>query len=90
MGGIGDILSGHLNELFGLNKDIASSRLKICRQCPLCKKTYFGLICNNKLWINPKTGDISNNKKDGYVNGCGCRLSAKTTEWNQKCPIGKW
>lgn len=49
-----------------------------------------GEICNSKLWYNPETEDISEIYKDGYINGCGCRLGAKTRLPNESCPAGKW
>lgn len=89
--GINNILNGHTNELFGLNKNISQARLTICRQCPLYKDNILlGEICNNKRWYNPNTKDESATKKDGYINGCGCRLKAKTTLANAVCPIRKW
>lgn len=88
--GIGAILNGHLNEVLGLNTDVSDKRLVICKKCPLFKTTMFGPICNNKLWLNLKTGDISTKKMDGYVSGCGCRLQSKTRVINATCPIGKW
>lgn len=88
--GIGAILDGHTKELLGINKDMSKARLAICDKCPLCKKTILGPICNSKLWINTNTGEISLEKKDGYKNGCGCRLEAKTTLVNASCPINKW
>lgn len=89
--GLGAILNGHTNEVFGLNQNISDARLRVCRNCALYKKSVvLGEVCNNKLWINPDTGDLSMVKKDGYINGCGCRLKAKTTLPNATCPIGKW
>jgi hypothetical protein len=87
---VGDIIKGHANELLGLNKDMSKARLAICKECPLYKETLAGAICNNKLWYNPDTKDISSEKKDGYIRGCGCRLSAKTTISYMVCPVGKW
>lgn len=86
---VGKIITGHLNELLGLNKDLSEERLKICKKCPIYSNK-FGGLCNNKLYIDPKTNKISIYKKDGYVKGCGCRLQAKTTILNEKCIIGKW
>lgn len=88
--GIEAIVSGHVNEMLGLNQDISSNRLRICHKCPLLKNTILGPICNSDLWIDVKTGDISATKKSGYKNGCGCRLKAKSTLPNASCPIGKW
>lgn len=86
---IGQIVQGHLNEVLGLNKDISQERKKICYQCPLFSSK-FGGICNNKLWLNIETGDVSTYPIDGYKSGCGCRINAKTTLSNSKCPVGKW
>ena len=86
---IGQIVQGHVNEVLGLNQDIAKVRMEICRKCPLFKDTMGG-ICNPKLWLNPKTGDVSTTKKHNYFRGCGCRLAAKITVPRAKCPTGKW
>lgn len=86
---IGQIVKGTINEVLGLNKDISLERSKICYLCPLYSKKLGG-ICNNKLWLNIETGQISLEKKDGYYNGCGCRINAKTTLLDAECPIGKW
>lgn len=86
---IGNIVKGHANELLGLNKSLQESRMDICKKCPLFKQVAGG-ICNPSLWLNPKTEEISNNKKDGYVKGCGCRLRAKTTLVKSHCPARKW
>ena len=88
--GFSQILSGHLNEVLGLNKDISSKRLQICSQCPLYKKTIVGPICNNKLWYNVRTNEVSDKQKLGFKKGCGCRLNAKTSLPNASCPLGKW
>ncbi len=87
--GISSILKGHLNEALGLNKDISLTRLNICKRCPLMLDK-FGGICNNRLWINPNTQELSIKELDGYKNGCGCRIRAKITLLNSTCPIGKW
>lgn len=88
--GVTDIFQGHTNELLGLNKDISKTRLDICIKCPLYKKTIAGPICNSKLWLDVKTGDVSLTSKQGYKNGCGCRLNAKTTLPLAECPLSKW
>lgn len=89
--GLSAILNGHTNEMLGLNKNMSEARIRVCKECKLYKKSViFGEICNSKLWLNPDNGDISTEKKDGYINGCGCRLRAKTTLPNEFCPVGKW
>jgi hypothetical protein len=84
------IAKGHLNELLGRNKDFSEKRLKICEQCPLCKKDnkFLGWMCNSSIYMDIKTGETSPKYKIGYKNGCGCRLTAKTTLLNAKCPTG--
>ena len=84
-----DIIQGHTNELLNINEELSKSRLKICYRCPLYSKRLGG-ICNNRLWLNPNTGDISVNKKEGYIRGCGCALKYKTNNRDEQCPAGKW
>ena len=86
---IGNIVKGHVNEMLGFNKDIKQIRLDICHKCPIFSNK-FGGLCNNKLWLDPETNDVSFEKKDGYYRGCGCRLQAKTTIPQAVCPAGKW
>lgn len=86
---LGNIIQGHWNEVMGRNKDMSERRLNICYSCPIYS-TRLGGLCNNKLWLNPNTGDVSTTKKEGYKNGCGCRLQAKTKLPNAVCPLGKW
>lgn len=86
---IGNIVTGHLNEVLGLNKDLVKERMKICKICPLYSQRLGG-VCNNRLWLNVKTGDISLEAKPGYNRGCGCRLQAKLTLSHERCPVGKW
>lgn len=84
-----NIIHGHYNELLDKNSDISKPRLQICYACPLYS-TKLGGICNNKLWLNMTTGDVSTEAKPGYKNGCSCRLNAKTRLPNAVCPLGKW
>lgn len=86
---IGNIVNGHMNELLGLNKNLSATRMYICIKCPLYSSRLGGM-CNNKLWYNKENGDVSMSYKAGYIKGCGCRLKAKTTIANEKCPAGKW
>lgn len=84
-----DIANGHFKEVFGMNEDLSRNRLQICHRC-LLYSSKFGGICNDKLYMNPNTGEISTEPKDGYKKGCSCRLKAKTRLANAKCPLGKW
>lgn len=49
---IGNIITGHVNELLGLNKSLKDVRLAICYKCPLYSPK-FGGLCNNRLWLDP-------------------------------------
>lgn len=69
---------------------IQSDRMVICAMCPLCKDSEEGYICNAKLYLHPRTGDVSTKPKDGYVRGCDCLLEYKTKEEDERCPAGKW
>lgn len=84
-----DIVNGHVKELLNLEEDLSKNRLKVCYRCPLYSRKLGG-TCNNRLWLNVNTGDVSISRKDGYINGCGCRLKAKTRLPNAECPVGKW
>lgn len=84
-----DIANGHVKEILNLNQDLSNNRLKICYSCPLYSSKLGG-TCNNKLWLNVNTGDVSMENKSGYKRGCGCRLLAKTRLPNAICPVGKW
>lgn len=86
---VANIVKGHVNELLNLNADISENRLKICKDCPIYSPNWGG-ICNEKLWLDPDTNAVSVRPKEGYVQGCGCRLLAKTTLPNAKCVAGKW
>ena len=88
--GITNIVNGHLNELLGNNEEIAKARIRICKKCPIMKDSFIGYVCSSKLWLNPKTGDISTERKDGYKRGCGCRLNAKVRDTKSSCPACKW
>lgn len=84
-----DIIDGNVKNLLNINEDLSDSRMKICYSCPLFSNKLGG-ICNNKLWLDPITGDVSVSRKDGYVKGCGCVLRSKTRLPHAKCPAEKW
>lgn len=69
--------------------DLGESRMQVCYSCPIYSPK-FGGLCNNRLWLNPNTGDVSTEQKEGYKRGCGCRLRAKTKLPHEMCPLGKW
>lgn len=86
---IKNIIKGHTNELFGINKNLSEQRLNICKKCPIYSHE-FGGLCNSKLYFDPETNEVSTNRKFGFIKGCGCRLKAKTTVASAHCPADKW
>lgn len=84
-----NIIKGHVNEMLGLNKDISEVRMNICKACPIFSPK-FGGMCNRKLWLDPKTNDVSFEEKEGYIRGCGCKLPQKTSVIDEFCNAGKW
>jgi hypothetical protein len=88
-----EIASGHINELrskIGLANEndeyIFAKREKICDACPLKN----GNSCDTQKWIDPITLEISKMPKNGFIRGCGCRLSAKQKSKYSNCPAGFW
>lgn len=72
-------------------KDLARIRMNICKRCPLYKNKYFLFpVCNEKLYLNPITNDVSTTPKEGYRRGCGCNLEYRTLNPTQHCINGKW
>lgn len=87
---ITNILNGHINELLGDNENLSKKRLSICKLCPLYTEKWYGAICDNNKWMNLETKEISKTPVEGWVNGCMCRLEAKTRDKHSKCKINKW
>lgn len=88
-----EIVEGHVNEfksLVGIGDEkeevVFRKRENICISCPLKE----GNTCNKSKYINPKTLEVSNAPLDGFVRGCGCRLSAKQKSPISKCPANFW
>lgn len=88
-----EILNGHMNELYALtgmtNKSDAAVfglREKICNDCLLKVNN----SCNSNMWIHPETMETAAASKEGFIRGCGCRLSAKQKSKYSKCPAGFW
>lgn len=86
-----DIIDGHLKELFNKEEDLSKQRVNICKSCPLYKiDSILGEICNSKLYLNLETNQVSTYPRNGYYNGCGCRIQAKSRLITAKCPLNKW
>lgn len=87
-----EIIGGHFNELrskLGVanqNEEAIFSLREICNACPLKN----GNNCNAVKWMDPNTLDVADGPKDGYIRGCGCRLSAKQRSKYSLCPAGFW
>ncbi len=92
MGGVKNIIEGHINVWLDKNKSIQRPRLEICNKCPLKHtNTFWGWEeCNPHAYINPQTDEFSLEAKPGYVKGCGCKLLQKTSVPGEKCPANKW
>lgn len=69
----------------------AEQRLEICKKCPLMKTDpVYGPTCDNKKWMDPKTGMTSRLPHAGWVHGCGCHLSWRVKNLSAHCINGKW
>lgn len=84
------IAQGHYNELLNKEEELSKKRMQICEKCPLFLNTMFGMICDSKRYLNPKTNEISYVPKEGFTKGCSCRVNQKTRVIDAKCPQGKW
>ena len=85
-----EILIGHLKELFKFDEELMKERLKHCDDCPLGIMTKLGIICNDRKWYNPEKDTLYDYPADGSVNGCGCRMYAKTRLSDSNCVLNKW
>ncbi len=87
-----EIIDGHVNEFKSVigseveNEEVFEARRQICINCPLKS----GNTCNKSKWINPETLEVASVRREGFVNGCGCRLSAKQKSPTSECPAGFW
>ena len=87
---IGQIATGFFNNLTNKEEDLFNERIKLCGSCKLLKEDkIFGEMCNSDLNIDPKSGETSTTKKQGFTNGCGCVLRSKTRVKNAHCPIAR-
>lgn len=89
MNTVSQIIKGYTNLLINSQEELMKNRMKICYSCPLYSQRLGG-ICNNRLWLNVNTGDVSTTEKSGYKRGCGCVLKSKTRVPEAKCPVNKW
>lgn len=65
-----------------------SERLAICEKCGIYNVNQNK--CSSYLYINPKTNDVSDIQKDGYIKGCGCYIPTKIKKEFNHCPANKW
>lgn len=66
--------------------DFAKKRKEICDKCLLNTND----VCNNSLYLNQETNELSFVKKPGYEKGCGCYLPSKQKNEYTHCPLKKW
>lgn len=89
--GLSKIVEGHVKELLGKEQTLYEKRLSICNRCKLkTKDRILGNVCSKSKWLNLETNEVSNTRKDGFYNGCGCRLNAKLRIEEASCPLKKW
>ena len=71
--------------------DYSDERMKICRECPLYKKTAAFEVCNSELYISETDKQtVSDKPKTGFRRGCGCVLTKKVARPDARCIVGKW
>lgn len=88
---INQIAKGFYNNATNKEQELFNKRILICRECKLLKiDKVFGEMCNARLYLNPATNETSLIALNGYTQGCGCVLKAKTRVKEAKCPVGKW
>jgi len=88
--GLSEIVDGHIKELLNQEQLLYDTRIAVCRDCKLITKDkVLGEICDRKKWFDLNTGAVSLVRIDGYINGCGCRLSAKARIPEATCPLRK-
>lgn len=87
------IIRGHINELRAItgtenreDEKIFQIRAQICESCPLKQ----GNSCNKRAYMKPSTLEVATVPTEGYIKGCGCRLSAKQRSKVERCPAGFW
>lgn len=89
--GLTQIIDGHVKELLNQEQELYNKRIVICKKCKLhTVDRTFGDICDRHKWYNPNIGHLSLERIDGYINGCGCRLSAALRVKEKTCPLNKW
>lgn len=88
---ITDIVEGFYNSATNKKQDLYETRIQVCKSCKLyIKDKIFGARCNSKLFLDPKTDEVSKTRKSGFIRGCGCVLKAKCRVKQSKCPLRKW
>lgn len=66
-------------------------RLAICKECPLAKETWDGMIrCDSSRYMSPDGTRTSYLPKSGWIKGCGCYVTIKARDLSKHCIAGKW
>lgn len=84
------IIEGHTKELMNENTNLRDKRINICKNCPLYIETSVGPKCNPVLFMNLATEITYTSAMPNTIQGCGCRLNAKTRLEDEHCPANKW
>ena len=88
---VGQIIDGWAKDIANKEQKLYDIRMPICKKCPLyTDDVVFHGKCDAKKYYNPNTNELSNLPKEGFINGCGCKLSAKTRLKEAKCVLNKW
>ena len=87
---VGQIATGLVNTLLNREEELSKERINICKDCRLWYvDSIFGATCNDSLYLNTKTDQVSRKEKPGFKNGCGCILRVKTRVVEAHCPLDK-
>lgn len=89
--GVAHIVKGTVNNALNKEKELYKERIEICKKCKLyLSDGILGATCNSRLYVNPKTDEVSKTAKINFKKGCGCALASKTRVKEAHCPLGKW
>ena len=65
-------------------------RMAICSRCPLyTEDPFLGAVCDHRKYLG-SGGVVTAYPTPGAVNGCGCKLLAKTSLPDEVCVLKKW
>jgi len=81
---------GSVERIFDEERERRERRMAICAKCPLyTRDPMLGAICDHRKYVG-RNGIVTDYPTPGAVNGCGCKLLAKTSLRDEKCVLNKW